>query len=301
MSFKRWRSLALIFWCAGLAFQSGCATWLPSGEEPAPGNAKHGFGTTLTSNDVAGVETILVRLNSEQAARLPELWAQIDEQALKPELRIAMDKNGMRAGKVSGNTPHLLDEWVRQTVKRIGEDPLEQAGFAADVSSFSQLWRCRANVRKELSVRNIASGSTCVFYHDVSSKGHVYDASHFMLAIQAIPHGDASATIHLTPEMQHGELVNKVIARESATRIDTRRETVTWEQLAIDIRIQQGDCIVIGPTADSRGLGEHFFHTKTQIGEIQPVLLLVRLSEAAADSAFTRPLVSQTQQPALLR
>ena len=303
MGFTRWKSLAHICCCAGLAYCWGCATWLPSGEEPAPGNAKHGFGTAVTPSDVAGVETILVRLNPAQAERLLELWAQIDEQALKPELRIAMDKNGMRAGKITGHIPSLLDEWVRQTVKRIGEDPLEQAGFAADVSSFSQLWRCRANVRKELSVRNIAIGSTCVFYHDGTSKGRVYEASHFMFSIQATTHGDASANIHLTPEMQHGELVNKVIARESATRIDTRRETVTWEQLAIDLRIQQGDCIVIGPTTESRGLGEHFFHTKTQNGEIQPVLLLVRLSEAAADSAFARPSISisQAQQPSLLR
>jgi len=57
---------------------------------------------------------------------------------------------------------------------------------------------------------------------------------------------------------------------------------------SLDLRIQRGDCIVIGPTPESRGLGEHFFHTKTQSGEIQPVLLLVRLSESAKDDAFER-------------
>ena len=276
----------------------GCATWLPSGKEPAATQPTPGFGTTITAGDAAGVETILVRLNPSQAIRLPELWAQIDEQALKPALRIALDKNGLRAGKIAGSTPPLLDEWVRQTVQRIGEDPLEQAGFAADVSSFSQLWRCRNNIRKELSVRNFSSGPTFVFYHDVTTKGHVYDAPHFIYAIQATPHGDASATVRLTPEMQHGELVKKVIARESAIRTDTRRESVAWEQLTVELRIQQGDCIVIGPTVDSRGLGEHFFHTKTQTGEIQPVLLLVRLSEANADEAFARPLVTQSSPPA---
>ena len=279
--------------CVGMISHVGCATWLPSAEQPASAHVIQAFGTKLTSGDAAGIETILVRLNPSQAARLPELWAQIDEQVLKPELRIAMDKNGLRAGKIAGNTPALLDEWVRQTVKRIGEDPLEQAGFAADVSSFSQLWRCRDNIRKELSVRNFPSGPTIVFYHDITTKGHSFEAPHFIYAIQASPHGDATATIRLTPEMQHGELVKKVIARESAVRTDTRRESVAWEKLSIDLRIQQGDCIVIGPTVDSRGLGEHFFHTKTQTGEIQPVLLLVRLSEANADDAFARPLVTQ--------
>jgi len=260
-----------------------------------------GFGTAKVANDAAGVETILVRLNSTQATRLPELWAQIDEQALKPDLRIAMDKNGMRAGKISGNSPPLLDEWVRQTVQRIGEDPMEQAGFAADVSSFSQLWRCRADVRKELSIRDFQNESLNISYHDITSNAQVYEAPHFQYAIQATPHGDASATIRLTPEIQHGELVKKMIARESAVRTDTRRESIVWKQLSIEIRIQKGDYIVIGPTAESRGLGEHFFHTKTQKGEIQPVLMLVRLSEANSDSAFAHPSAAQAPPSTLQR
>ena len=301
MCFKRLTRLAFIVLCAGLAFQTGCASWLPSGEEPAAAKTKHGFGASVTSSDAAGVETILVRLNPLQADRLPELWAQIDEQALKPELRIIMDKNGMRAGKISGSTPPLLDEWVRKTVQRIGEDPLEQVGFAADVSSFSQLWRCRANVRKELSVRNFPVGSTCVDYYDVSSHEHIYDAPHFVYSIRATPHGDTSATIRLTPELQYGELIKKMVARESAVRTDIRRESESFEPLAIELRIQQGDCIVIGPTTDSRGLGEHYFHTKTQSGEIQPVLLLVRLSEANTDDAFAIPLATQAKQLSSLR
>jgi len=301
MSFKRLTRLAFIVLCAGLAFQTGCASWLPSGEEPVAAKTKHGFGASVTSSDAAGVETILVRLNPLQAARLPELWAEIDEQALKPELRIIMDKNGMRAGKISGSTPPLLDEWVRKTVQRIGEDPLEQVGFAADVSSFSQLWRCRANVRKELSVRNFPVGSTCVHYFDVSSHEHIYDAPHFVYSIRATPHGDTSATIRLTPELQYGERIKKMVARESAVRTDIRRESVSFEPLAIELRIQQGDCIVIGPTTDSRGLGEHYFHTKTQSGEIQPVLLLVRLSEANTDDAFAIPLATQAKQLSSLR
>jgi hypothetical protein len=67
-----------------------------------------------------------------------------------------------------------------------------------------------------------------------------------------------------------------------------RRESVAWEKLTIDLKIQHGECILIGPTSESRGLGEHYFHTKTQNGDIQPVLLLVRLSESNLDDSFAR-------------
>ncbi len=301
MGFLRFARSIVMVLCVSLVFQLGCASWLPTGEEPVAINKTQPFGSSRSSSDAAGVETILVRLNPQQEALLPALWSQIDEQALRPELRIALDMNGMRAGKVSGHTPPLLDDWVRQTVQRIGEDPLEQAGFAADVSSFSQLWRCRENVRKELSIRNFTSDSLFVNFYDVAPKGQLYDAPHFVYAIQAAPHGDGSATVHLAPEMQHGELVKKMVAREFDIRADTRRESVVWNSLSIDLRIQQGDTIVIGPSSESRGLGEHFFHTKTHRGEMQPVLLLVRLSEANSNAPFVRPLVSQLQTQSSFR
>ncbi|MEQ1827527.1 MAG: hypothetical protein ABL921_16330 [Pirellula sp.] len=271
---------------AGMALCIGCASWLPPGEEPAP--IKRGLTPAGPPDDVAGVETILVRLDSMQSERLPELWAQVDEQVLSPQLRYALDKNGMRAGKLAGRVPPLLDEWIRATVRRLGEDPLEQAGFAADVSSYSQLWRCREGSRKELLVRNFPSQGVCVFFHDGSTKGKTYDSPQFLYSIYAAPLGDTSAKIRLTPEVQYGDPIRKVITRDSAIRTDMRREVVVWEQLMIDLRIQRGDFIVIGPTRESRGLGEHFLRTKVQNGDIQPVLMIVRLSESNLDDTFAK-------------
>jgi hypothetical protein len=276
-----WSFLAL---CASTGLCTGCALWLPEGDEPAA--IPQRFATAKTPNDIAGIETILVRLAPHQTQRLPELWAQIDEQSLTPETRLALDRNGMRAGKLSSSIPPLLDEWIRETVRRLGEDPLEQIGFAADISSYSQLWRCRANARKELNVRRFDSESVCVFYHDGSTKGKIYDSPQFLYSIFAVPLGNSAAHIRLTPEVQFGDPVLKVITRDAAIRTDTRRESVVWEKIAVDLKIQIGDCILIGPTHESRGLGEHFFHTKTKNGEIQPVLLLVRLSEANMDDTF---------------
>ncbi len=275
---------------------AGCASWLPSSTEPPATKPKGAFSATLPSSETAGVETILIRLNPSQAEQLPELWNQIDEQALKPELRLAMDKNGIRAGKAAGNIPTLLDEWLRMTVKRLGEDPMEQAGFAADISSYAQLWRCRANVRKELSIRNFPESSLMVSYHGDGPAGSLYAAPHLMFSILATPHGDGTATLRLTPEMQHGELLKKATGRESVVRLDSRRDCVVWEQLAVELRLQQGDYIVLGPTSESRCLGEHFFHTRTRSGEIQPLLMLVRLSDADENQAFAQRRPSEWNQ-----
>jgi hypothetical protein len=251
---------------------------------------KRGLAPSEPADDVAGVETILIRLDALQSQRLPQLWAHVDEQAIAPELRLALDKNGMRAGQIIGSLPPVLEEWIRETVRRLGEDPLEQAGFAADVSSYSQLWRCRAGSRKELNIRNFANENVCVFYHDNAMKGRTYDAPLFLYSIHAAPLGNASATVRLTPELQYGDPVRKVITRDAAIRTDMRRESVVWDPLSIELKLRRGDCILIGPTQESRGLGEHFFHTRTQSGEVQPVLMLVRLSESKMDDTFDKHL-----------
>ncbi len=262
----------------------GCATWLPNDHKPSP--IVKGFGNSEVSKDSVGIETILLRLDSTQMLRYAELWAQIDEQAVAPELRADLDRNGLRAGKLSGNIPSLLDEWIRANEKRLDEDPLEKTGLASDVSAYSQRWRCRPNLRKELTVRNVASGQACVFYHDGTPKGRNFDAPHFLFGLQTLPYGDSTAKVRLTPEMQYGEYLRKVIASESALRTDNRRESIVWDKLAVELRLNQGDLIVIGPTEAVRGLGEHFFHTRSQTGELQPVLMLAKLTDTRLDDAF---------------
>lgn len=269
-----------------LLLQTGCASWLPNHEEPASTHAS--FAPQTPSIETVGIETLLVRLDASQAERVSELWAFVDEQAIKPETRIAMDRNGIRAGKIASNMPPLLEQWVRQTMQRVDENPLEQAGYAADVSSYSQLWRCRSNTRKELTIRRL-NGPVEIRFDKGTPEAGLFDSPHFFYSINAAPAGDSSATVRLTPELEHGDFVRKVVAREAAIRPDNRRESIVWQQLSIDLRLKQGDYILVGPTEESRGLGEHYFHTQTQNGDIQPVLLVVRLSESRLDDSFANP------------
>lgn len=277
----------LLAWlgCLMLCPFPGCASWLPSGEEPAK-QAVGGFGTPKSPADTAGVETILIRLNPSQADELSAMWEMIDEQVIAPDLRIRLDKNGMRAGKISGDVPPMLASWVTETVQRLEKDPLEQAGFAADVSSYSQLWRCRKNARKELTVRKLTDEEVNVNYVSDSVSDQAYLSPHLQFAIHAEPLSDQCARIQITPAMQYGELMRKAVPRESGIHMDTLRESKTWQALMIDLKLQQGDCLVIGPTQEPRGLGEIYLRTKTKSGEIQPVLLLVRLSELNKNEMF---------------
>jgi len=173
--------------------------------------------------------------------------------------------------------------------------------LAADVSTFAQLWRCRADSRKELTVRRLVSENSTVFYFDEGNKGGVYRAPHFLYSLHAKPEQDGSASVRLVPEIKHGEVRRVVVAKDSAIRTDERQESVSWEKLAIEMRLKHGDCVVLGATPEPRSLGEHFFQTRTKDGEKQHVLLLVRLSETRLDYGFVPQDTAKFQSDAASR
>lgn len=282
-----------------LSIATGCTKWLPVSRDPPP--IEKSFARVETPRDTVGIESIVIRLDGHQAAILPEVWASLDEQIVAPELRIALDRNGLRAAKASGYLPHTLEQWVRTHEQRRDEDPLEQVGLAADASTFAQLWRCRADSRKELTVRKLVAENATIFYSDEGNKGAVFRSPQFIYSLQAKPCGDGSALVRLVPEIKHGQIRRVVVAKDSAIRTDERQDSISWERMAVEMRLNRGDCIILGATPDPRSLGEHFFQTRTKDGDKQHVLLLVRLSELGLDDSFAIQDPSQNHTDPFLR
>ena len=264
---------------------SGCAHWLPSRKEPEP--RKSTILSQELAPDTVGIESILLRLSSVESQQMPDLWAYADEQVLAPEPRMLLDRNGLRAGKFSGQIPAIVQAWVAQNATRIEQDPMEQAGVVADVSSFSQLWRCRPDQRKVLTVRNLPKETATLFYNEEGFRGGQFPAPHFLFSLYAKPNGPQSAQVLLRPEVEYGQTRRSVVAKDSAIRTEERRETLRWESLSLMLNMQRGDCLMITGTGEPRGIGEHFFRTRSKEGEIQDVILLVRVAELNAPDEFS--------------
>ena len=264
---------------------SGCAHWLPSRKEPEP--RKSTILSQELAPDTVGIESILLRLSSVESQQMPDLWAYADEQVIAPEPRMLLDRNGLRAGKFSGQIPAIVQAWVAQNATRIEQDPMEQAGVVADVSSFSQLWRCRPDQRKVLTVRNLPKETVTLFYNEEGFRGGQFPAPHFLFSLYAKPNGPQSAQVLLRPELEFGQTRRSVVAKDSAIRTEERRETLRWESLSLMLNMQRGDCLMITGTGEPRGIGEHFFRTRSKEGEIQDVILLVRVAELNAPDEFS--------------
>lgn len=240
------------------------------------------------AKDTVGIETILLRLSSVESQQLQDLWTYADEQVIAPEQRLLLDQNGLRVGKFAGQIPPITQAWITKNAARIEHDPMEQAGVVADVSSFSQLWRCRPDQRKILTVRNLTKETVTLFYNEDGFRGGQYPAPHFLFSLYAKPVGPQSAQVLLRPEVEYGQTRRSVVAKDAAIRTEERRESVVWDSLALLVTMQRGDCLIVTGSAEPRGLGEHFFRTRSNEGEMQNVILLIRVSELNAPDEFAR-------------
>jgi hypothetical protein len=255
---------------------------MPSGEQP-PGIESRIRTPPLGSESVA-IDSFLLRVQSEDTNKLEQLWSQIDQQIVAPELRLELHKNGMRVGRISGSLPSILESWVRDTERRREEDA---AGLVADVKSEAVLWRCKASSIKEISIRNLSSQTIPLFYHVDGLKGKSLYAPRFYFSMNAIPGADHTADVKLLPEIEHGDFTNKLIVRDAALRQSAEREKLNFTSLKLHLKMHRGDYLVIGPTQERKALGAEFLHSLTQENVHEPVLLLLRLSHSGVDSNFS--------------
>lgn len=241
------------------------------------------------AEDILPVEIIFLRMGTQQLQELQAVWPRINEQSLSIELRKRLDQNGIRAAIIDTVIPLSLQSMIDSVEKRLQDDPLEQAGIGADVRSHSRLLQCRNGQRKEIAVRPARTGTMVLLHNDGrAAKGKSYEDPLLLLDLRAYPKGDGSATIQITPEIQHGQLKQKIIGQEFALRREMKRDADTWPDLSIEHTMIPGQILLVTASTPPRGIGEHYFHTETASGDVEQLLFLVRIGPSKLDSAFEK-------------
>jgi len=270
----------------------GCARW--STEK----NADREVGILpmrQLNPDSVLIETVLVRFPQESAHEVDELWRLCNEGIADLELRQRLDKNGLRAGVIMGELPVLILRQLEATAHKQSRDALEHAGLAADVDNKMRQLQCRAGRRKDLLIKpELLEPLTVLSTRDGRNvTGDTFERATVLFKLRAMPHGDGSATIELTPEIQHGEHRQTFVHTDLGTRPELRRGTQSWDELKIAAKLHPRQVLLVSSTAPAKGLGTTFFTTRTAEQSEERVVLLVRLSQTRLDDLFAPEVVQQ--------
>lgn len=204
------------------------------------------------------------------------LWRRLDEQAVGPEARRALEENGLRVGLLTGGLPDEVDALVKappphkvDPVKYIpldGEPTMIQV--AAPVSQASLF----------LSQHGQATGKE---YKDVGG----------ILRLTTRFEGPSSVRVRLVPEIQHGPVKQSIgtisnggMYAPQQLMFKSGQQEETLRELAASLTLQPNQAIVVGCHPDRpRSVGT-FLLTESEPGSdrlLQKVVLIWALQGTA--------------------
>jgi hypothetical protein len=238
--------------------------------------------------DTVTIEIFTIRLAPYQNDLLQQLWREVDEQSLPPQLRRELLAQGFRVG-VLGN---LLSPALAQLLKVSSEGKSEipmgnlQEFSAADVAHEATVTRNARNLLPEMRALvkifddHNALPELALFRRENGMlEGQTYTEAVGVLCISASVNKDGSAHIQIIPELEHGTLERRIRTVAGIVVKEESRPRHSFESLTISQRLLPGQWIILGATTlDSAGAGKAFFVRKTSV--LEQRLLAIRLVHA---------------------
>jgi hypothetical protein len=198
------------------------------------------------------------------------LWTIADEQAVSPELRQALEANGLRVGVITGSlpvdvleafkpgSPQKETQWVHIALPDGEHTPIALGGKTESV--------------------------TLLLNHLGKTDGRDYQDASGRLILTPVHHGPKGVTLRLVPEIHHGQNRRTIAPLQNASPFepqefaikDGQQEDILRE-LTTSIDVQPGQTVVIGCRPEkTRSLGTFLFTQPEPNGDrmLQSVLLL---------------------------
>ncbi|MCA9127998.1 MAG: hypothetical protein KDB22_12975 [Planctomycetales bacterium] len=278
-----------------LLIVSGCARW--SAKQDSLEGPPQRLPTASMPPDTVIVETVLVRIPAQAEESVNEVWRLVDETVISIHRRKLFDQNGIRVGVLLSEIPKVLRDQLDPSSGVQANQALENAGLAADADQRTHKLQCRSGRRKEIPVRSENGESITILTTADGQRlsGVTLQQATMLFDLRATANGDGSATLKLTPEVQHGETRQSYVSTEFGIRPQMKRQQQIWKELSIEATLQPEQILVVSGTIPSRSLGKAFFTTVTADQSREHVVLLLRLAQTQLDELFAPEVVDQAK------
>ena len=235
--------------------------------------------------DTVSIEIFTIRLAPHQNELVQELWREVDEQSLPPELRRELHTQGFRVGILRD----LLSPALTQLLNNPSEDKSEVPPGHLQEFSMEDVVRETTVVRKPHNLfpdmralikvfddQNVLPEFSLFRQENGMLHGQTYTQATGILCVSASINKDGSAQIQIVPELEYGTLERRIRTVAGVVVHETSRPRYAFETLTLSQRLLPGQWIIMGTTTmDSAGAGKAFFVRKVSTPEQR--LLAIRL------------------------
>ena len=267
-----------IFWLilGGICVHLSC-NLLPPINPPSTGPPD-----PLPPVDTVSVEIFTIRLAPHQNELLQQLWQEVDEQSLPPQLRRELFDQGFRVGilgsLLSPELAQLLNVSADARVDVWGE-PHEIAATdaAREPTAIRHMRNLLPEIRTLVRVFDVPMPELSLFGEENGMMhGQTYTEAIGILCVSATANRDGSAQIQIVPELEHGVAELRLRVMSGLAVHDTSRPRHSFESLTVSQRLLPGQWLIMGTTTpDSAGAGKAFFVRRN--AGLEQRLLAIRL------------------------
>jgi hypothetical protein len=241
------------------------------------------------------LDVFTIRVPIGDPALDDSLWSDVDEQRFPAAVRKRLAANGIRAGVVSSQWPARLQSALK--LDEAAAPTANEPNIEITVSDFEQQAKVRHRIVNMPSGRRaqlICLGEKArpaelpLFIRDDEGAvvGRTYRKACGMLVVRAVPQGDRSIKLELTPEVEHGDPTRRVEPGDGMLRVEFSPAHDRFDALKMDSNLALGQMLVITCMDDRPGtLGHHYF-TETNADRVLQKLMLIRLSQSDYDDLF---------------
>lgn len=214
------------------------------------------------------------------------LWAEVDEQPLPPELRQQLAKNGFRAGIVGPSVPDALAALLKVTDEPISQEERARAPLDSEQGIRLTVMQPRAGQRRDLVTSPTHEQISILQREGGEVRGKTFCKAEGRLILQAFPEVDGRTRIELSPELQYGEMKNRVASSEGMYTWRQERERKQFPELKISAKLSPGQMLLVTCLPDRPGTAGHCFFTQPGGEQVVQKLYVFRAAQATPDRSF---------------
>ena len=254
------------------------------------------------TTDNVNVEIFIIRLAPHQNELLQQLWREVDEQSLPPQLRRELFAQGFRVGILGNLLSPALAQLLNVSANGRVDVPWGEVHeiSVADAAREPTVTRNMRNLLPTMSalvkVFDTPLPEQSLFREENGMiHGQTYMDVIGVLCVSATANKDGSAQIQIIPELEHG--VSELRVRPVAGMVvqETSRPRHSFESLTVSQRLLPGHWLIMGVTTpDSAGSGKTFFVRRNS--GLEQRLLAIRLLNATHVAAVPSSTLQTMQQ-----
>jgi hypothetical protein len=265
--------------CALAAALAGCQAALIA---PPDAALQKLLRPVTASPDSVTLEILEARIPLDEDGRADQLWRQVDEQALDPELRRRLLANGLRAGVLRGGVPDELSDLLGLT----SEAPKESSERVITPESAvprrtQRIVQLTRQGQRSIQTTDVLTEASVILSDDGQLRGKTYRQVEGRYELRASSAPGQRVNVRLVPELHHGELKNRYSGGDQGAFLYMpSREREAFDKLTIDVKLAAGEMLVLGCLPEAEASLGGVLHTATVKGRRERELVLVRALES---------------------